>query len=128
MFVFKTATFDHLLALALVLGSLRPVDVVGVHLLVFLLLLLRHLLPVLPLLRGQALPLLANRLGEVGLALFLYRGIRSRLFLESILAALATEQNKSILRSFDVVLISLLGPTLNVAHRRLSTFVLVHVR
>lgn len=46
----------------LVLGALWTIDVVGVHLLVLLLLLLRQTFPVLPLLGSQALPLLADRL------------------------------------------------------------------
>jgi len=60
----------------LALAALRAVDVVGVQRLVLLLLLLRALLPDLLLLRGEALPLLADRLAEVRLALLLRGRVR----------------------------------------------------
>lgn len=110
----------------LVLGSLGSVDVVGVQLLVLLLLLLRQLFPVLPLLSGQALPLLADGLGEISLTLLLGRHVRRRFLLSrlAVFATLAAEKDESILGSLDVVLVSLLWPTLDVATRgrRLSTF------
>lgn len=115
--------FPALGSAILVLGSLGSIDVVGVHLFVLLLLLLRKLLPILTLLRAQALPLLADSLGKIGLALFLGRTIRNAIFLLTIFAALATEQNERILRSLDVVLIALLWPALDVTTGgRLSTF------
>ncbi len=63
-----------------------------------LLLLLRELLPVLPLLRGEALPLLRDRLGEVRLALFLRRGVLA------VFAAFPAEEDERVLGAFDVVL------------------------
>ena len=78
-----------------------------------LLLLLRQVLPILPFLRGQALPLLADRFREVRLALLLYGGVCGVLLL-AVLAALAAEQDISILWSLDVVLIFLSGPTFDV--------------
>ena len=127
MLVIRTAALDCLLGLGLVLGTLRSVNVVGIHLLMLLFLLLRHMLPILPFLRGQALPLLANRFREVRLTLLFDGGVGGALLLLAILAALAAEQDESILWSLDIILISLSGPTLHVGRRRLSTFVLLHL-
>lgn len=127
MLVFSTATLECLLGLGLVLGTLRSVNVVGIHLLMLLLLLLRHVLPILPFLRGQALPLLTDRFREVRLTLLFHGGVCGTLLLLAILAALAAEQDKRILWSLDIILISLSGPTLDVGRRRLSTFVLLHL-
>lgn len=52
--------FLALRATIFILGSLRAIDVVGVHLLVLLLLFLSKLLPILALLSCQTFPLLAD--------------------------------------------------------------------
>ncbi len=85
------------------LRALRPIYIIGVHLLMLLLLLLRELLPVLPLLRGEALPLLRDRLGEVRLALFLRRGVLA------VFAAFPAEEDERVLGAFDVVFVALFG-------------------
>ena len=92
-----------------------------------LLLLLRHMLPILPFLRGQALPLLADRFREVRLTLLFHGRVSGALLLLAILAALAAEQDERILWSLDIILISLPGPTFDVGRRRLSTLVLLHL-
>ena len=110
----------------LVLVPLGAVDVVGVHRFVLLLLLLREVLPVLPLLRWQALPLLGDRLREVGLALLLDRAGRTVVLLLRCLALLALlppEENERILRSLDVVLVALLRSSLVFADGRSTTSV-----
>ena len=63
---------DWLLGLGLVLATLRSVNVVGIHLLMLLFLFLRQMLPILPFLRGQALPLLADRFRKVRLTLLFH--------------------------------------------------------
>jgi hypothetical protein len=77
-----------------------------------LFLLLRQLLPILPFLRGQILPLLADRFREVRLAFLFHGGVCDALLPLAVLAALAAEQDITILWSLDVVLISLSEPTL----------------
>lgn len=98
----------------LVLGSLRAINVVGVQLLVLCLLVLRQILPILALLCRQTLPLLADRLGQICLPLLLRWPLRCGscllLRLLAILAALASEKDKSVLWTLDVVLVALLRP------------------
>jgi len=103
----------------LILRALWAVDVVRIHRLVLLLLLLGELFPVLTLLGGESLPLLADRLGEICLALLAGGSIDSGccllLCLLAVLTALAPEENERVLRALDVVLVPLFRPTLNVA-------------
>jgi hypothetical protein len=101
----------------LVPGALWSIDVVGVHLLVLLLLLLRQLLPILPFLCREALPLLADRLGKICLTLLLRRSISGRCLLLSLLTVLATfttEEDEGVFGSLDIVLVALFRPSLEV--------------
>jgi hypothetical protein len=109
-------------AAILIFGSLRTIDVVGVHLFVLLLLLLGEFLPILALLRGQAFPLLADGLGKIGLSLLLGDAIRCfSLCLLTILATLATKEDKGVLRTLDVVFVTLLRSALYLGSRRLAS-------
>jgi hypothetical protein len=100
----------------LILRTLRAIDIVRVHLLVLLLLLLRQILPIRPLLRSKTLPLLADRLGEIGLTLLLQRAVghvgRFLRCLLPILTTLPSEEDERIFGTLDVVLVSLLRPAL----------------
>jgi hypothetical protein len=99
-----------------VLCALGAVYVVGVHLFVFLFLLLGEVFPVLALFGGEALPLLAYGFGEVGLALFLCGGVgvgvgvgRGVVGLLTLFAAFATEEDEGVLWAFDVIVVALPG-------------------
>ncbi len=91
-----------------------------------LFLVLGEVLPHLALGGRQALPLLADGLGEVGLALLLRGALGGRcalvLRLLAVLAAFAAEEDERVLRALDVVLVSLLWPALDgiAAARRLA--------
>jgi hypothetical protein len=99
----------------LVLGPLRAIHIIGVHLLVLLLLLLGEILPVLTLFRGKTLPLLADRLGQIGLPLLLAEAVDCLgLGLLAIFTAFAAEEDEGVLGSFDVVLVALFGTTLEI--------------
>ena len=79
---FQIAFFAALPLLPLpILAPLRSIDVIGVHLLVLLLLLLCQLLPIQALLGRESLPLLADRFGQIGLALLLRWPIECGCFL-----------------------------------------------
>ena len=123
----------HLAALSflsfLVLGPLGAIDVIRVHLLMLLLLFLCEFLPVEPLLGGEGLPLLADGLGEVSLALLLgWAAINrcSSVFLSELafFAASSAEEDECVLGTFDVVIVALFRSALDVAaHRGLATLV-----
>lgn len=106
----------------LILRPLRSIYVIGIHLLMLLLLLLRQLLPIMSLLRRQTLPLLADRFGKIGLSLFLGRAghdtVNRRrgvlLGLLAILAALSSEEYECVLRPLDVVFVAFFRPALDV--------------
>ena len=108
----------------LIFGSLGTINVIGVHLLVFLLLLLGELLPILTLLGREAFPLLADCFGQIRLALFLAEAIDClSLGLLAIFTAFAAEEDEGVLGAFNVVLIALFRSTLDIgAARRLASF------
>ena len=112
----------------LVLGSLRTIDVVWVHLLVLLLLFLCEPLPVETFFGGQGFPLLADGFGQVCLALLLSWAIhrRSSVVLSELtfFAASPSEEDERVLGALDVVLVALPGSALDVAaHGRLASLV-----
>ena len=97
----------------LVLRALRTIHVVGVRHLVFCLFRLRQILPEFAFVRRQTLPLLADRLGKIGLPLLLGRALQCRslvLCLLAILATLTSEEDESVLGTLDVVLVAFLRP------------------
>jgi len=99
----------------LILGSLRSIDVIRVHLFVLLFSILCHLLPFLTLFGRQTLPHLTDGLGEIGLSGFLDGTLcfGSVLFCLAIFTALAAKEDERVLGTLDVVLVALLRPALD---------------
>jgi len=94
------------------LRPLRPIDVVRIQLFVLFLLLLRTIFPDLTLIRRKALPLLANRFGQIGLPLLLRGSIGLLCCGLSFFATMTPEKNEGVLGSFDIILIALFWPVL----------------
>ena len=97
----------------LVLRALRAINVVRIGDLVLGLLRLGQVLPVFTLVCRQTLPLLADRLGKIGLPLLLSWALQSGslvLGLLAILAALTSEEDEGVLGALDVVLVAFLRP------------------
>lgn len=92
-----------------------------------LLLLFGQLLPVQTLLGRERLPLLADRFGQIGLALLLGWPIEYCRFLLgglAVFAAFSAEQNERILGALDIIFVALFRSALNIAaYRRLAPFV-----
>jgi hypothetical protein len=92
---FRVAFFATLPLLPLpILAPLGSIDIIGIHLLVLLLLILCQLLPIQTLLGRECFPLLTDRFGQVGLALFLRWSIECGGFLLgglTVFAAFSTE-------------------------------------
>ena len=90
-----------------------------------LLLLLCQILPILPLLLRQSLPLLADHLGQIGLTLLLHGSGRALLpllkRLLAVLAAFAAEKDERVFGTFDVILVPLLRPPLVLTDCRSTT-------
>lgn len=118
------APFPLLLPIFAPLGS---VDVIGVHLLVFLFLLLGQFLPVETLLGREGLPLLTDCFGQICLALLLCWAVERCSFLEcclTVFAAFSAEEDERVLGALDIIFVALLGSALDVAaYRRLAPFV-----
>lgn len=97
----------------LISHSLRTINIIRIHLLVLFLLLFRQLLPVPPLVGGKGLPLLADRLGEIGLSLFLVNSGGSGGL--SFFDTFPPEEDEGVFRTFDVIFVTFFGAALSVA-------------
>jgi hypothetical protein len=96
-----------------ILRTLRTIHVVWVRELVFCLLLLGQILPEFALVPRETFPLLADRLGKIGLPLLLGRALQCRslvLRLLTIFATLTSEEDECVLGALDVVLVAFLRP------------------
>jgi len=96
-----------------ILRTQRTIHVVWIRELVFRLLLLGQILPEFALVSRQTLPLLADRLGKIGLPLLLGRALQCCslvLCLLAIFATLTSEEDECVLGALDVVLVAFLRP------------------
>ena len=97
----------------LALDARRTINVAGIGDLVFGLLCLGQVLPVITLVCRQTLPMLADRLGKIGLPLLLGWALQSGslvLRLLTILATLTSEEDERVFGALDVVLVAFLRP------------------
>lgn len=124
---FRVALFATLPLLSFpILAPLGSVDVIGVHLFVLLFLFLGQLLPVDTFFGRESLPLLADRFGQISLALLLRWPIECCFLLGCLtfFAAFPSEEDKGVLGTLDIIFIAFLRSAVDfAAYRRLAAFV-----